>query len=100
MVIAIALVCGWMLRPEQKTESAFIAPAPEASVSPSTQESPAPDVSASPWRMRAELRRRRARLRKGGEGLTIVYYQDNDGYLVPGNVSRARGRCTRRRRSA
>ena len=84
MVIAIALVCGWMLRPEQKTESAFIAPAPEASVSPSTQESPAPDVSASPTEDASSASAQTGKAaEKAGKVSTIVYYQDNDGYLVP-----------------
>ena len=77
MVIAIALVCGWMLRPDRETESAFIAPTAEVTASP------APEPSASPTDEASSANAQAANPEKKQKVSTIVYYQDNDGYLVP-----------------
>ena len=58
MVIAIALVCGWMLRPDRETESAFIAPTAEVTASPAPEPSASPTDEASSANAQAAKRSR------------------------------------------
>lgn len=72
LIVAIALLCGWSLWGRPSGESTA-APGQSRTVSPAGTPSPASETAAEaiPTQPPAQ------------KASTIVYYQDNDGYLVP-----------------
>ncbi len=77
LILAIVLACAWSLwrtRPRAEvTPEATAAPEPALTAAPTRQ----PDEAASAGVEPAQEEK------KAGTVSTIVYYQDNDGYLVP-----------------
>jgi len=76
LIAAIALACTWSLwrRPSESAPGAVPAPAAGGTAEPSATPSPDDEIAAaivSPTQQPAQ------------KVSTIVYYQDNDGYLVP-----------------
>lgn len=77
LIVAIVLACTWMIwhRPAEQARGSTVTPAPvqtaaaEPSVTPSGQDEAASAGVGSPTQAQKIS--------------TIVYYQDNDGYLVP-----------------
>ena len=83
LVAAIALACTWTMweRPSSQTSQSAVTPTPAPSETPAPEGTPlweetdAPEESAAP---EAD-----AQSAEAGTVSTVVYYQDNYGYLVP-----------------
>ena len=83
LVAAIALACTWTMweRPSSQTSQSAGTPTPAPSETPAPEETlllvetPAPEESAAPAQSASEA--------EAGMVNTVVYYQDNYGYLVP-----------------
>ena len=83
LVAAVALACTWTLweRPSSQTSQSAGTPTPAPSETPAPEETlllvetPVPEESAAPAQSASEA--------EAGMVNTVVYYQDNYGYLVP-----------------
>ena len=87
LVAAVALACTWTLweRPSSQTSQSAETPTPAPSETPAPETTPAledagtPEGSAAPDVSPAAT----AQSAAAGTVNTVVYYQDNYGYLVP-----------------
>ena len=83
LVAAIALACTWTMweRPSSQTSLSAETPTPAPSETPAPEETPLPEGTASPEESPAP--EDDGQDAEAGTVDTVVYYQDNYGYLVP-----------------
>ena len=83
LVAAIALACTWTMweRPSSQTSLSAETPTPAPSETPAPEETPLPEGTASPEESPAP--EDEGQDAEAGTVDTVVYYQDNYGYLVP-----------------